>query len=106
MDNWAAAVSLAAVPEGTAQKVNMPNMSLLVINAGGHIYALKNQCPHLGCAMHKGELDGLFIKCPCHDWVFDIRSGEFTAAPEITIPTYPVKVENGEIFINLGGETR
>jgi len=47
-------------------------------------------------------LEGYILKCPCHDWRFDIRTGEFLAAPEIRLPTYPVREAAGKLFIVRG----
>jgi len=30
-----------------------------------------------------------------------VRTGAFAAAPEITIPTYAVRVDGGEVFVEL-----
>jgi 3-phenylpropionate/trans-cinnamate dioxygenase ferredoxin subunit len=106
MVNWVTVMSKDDLPEGTVHKAKVNNLPLIFVMVENTVFCLLNECPHLGCTMHRGELDGYLLKCPCHDWVFDIRSGEFTAAPEITIPVYPVKVENGEILVNLGGESK
>jgi nitrite reductase/ring-hydroxylating ferredoxin subunit len=105
MENWQAALAPQDVPEGTVQKIKLSDQPLIIVNSNGRFFALRNECPHLGCSMHRGELNGYYLTCPCHDWVFDIRSGEFTAAPEITIPVYPVKVEDEKIYVKLGGES-
>ena len=102
MDHWInTKLKEADLPEGTTAKAKVNERPVLLARVNEKIFALLNECPHLGCMMHRGALDGYLLTCPCHDWVFDIRSGEFTAAPEITIPVYPVKVEHGEILIKL-----
>ncbi|MBS3901657.1 MAG: Rieske (2Fe-2S) protein [Dethiobacter sp.] len=104
MENWITVMSANKLTEGSISKNKLGNNSFLLIKREDAIYALLNQCPHLGCAMHNGELSGYILKCPCHDWLFDIRTGQFITAPEIKIPTFPVKVEAGEIMVNMGGE--
>lgn len=104
MENWVRVLDTETVAEGSVVKADVKGRSLILTKAGGSVYALFNECPHLGCAMHRGTLSGYHLSCPCHSWVFDIRNGEFTAAPEIKIPTFPVKVEGGEILVNLGGK--
>ncbi|MEW6621863.1 MAG: Rieske 2Fe-2S domain-containing protein [Bacillota bacterium] len=64
-------------------------------------WRIHNQCPHLGCALHKGKMKGYYLECPCHDWLFDVRTGEFEAAPEITVPTYEVKIEEGKVYVKV-----
>ncbi len=41
------------------------------------------------------------ITCPCHDWRFDIRSGVFLDAEELSIATYRVKSEEGKVLVEL-----
>ena len=41
--------------------------------------------------------------CPCHDWRFDVRSGEFLDAPELRIATFATKVEDGKVLVELKG---
>ena len=58
------------------------------------------------CPLSKGELEGYVIKCPCHDWRFDIRSGEFLDAKELKIPVYELKVSDGNIYLKMVGESQ
>jgi len=41
------------------------------------------------------------MKCPCHDWRYDIRTGAFVDAGEISLKTYRWKVVEGGIFIKI-----
>jgi 3-phenylpropionate/trans-cinnamate dioxygenase ferredoxin component len=42
------------------------------------------------------------VECPRHSGVFDYRTGEPTHAPAcINLPTYPVKVEDGQVCIEV-----
>jgi nitrite reductase/ring-hydroxylating ferredoxin subunit len=61
--------------------------TVLLVRAEGGLFALESKCPHLGCSLERGTLDGFLLKCPCHDWIFDIRTGGFTAAREIKLKT-------------------
>lgn len=105
MESWITVMPADKLAEGSVSKVRLGSQSLLLIRSSGAIYALLDQCPHLGCPMHRGELSGFILKCPCHDWLFDIRNGEFITAPEIKIPIYSVKVEDGTILVSMGGES-
>lgn len=104
MNRWVSTGPSEKLGEGEPLKVKVEDKQVILIKVDGVIYAMLNRCPHLGCFMHKGELSGHLLTCPCHDWVFDIRTGQFTVAPEITIPIFVTKVEDGEILIDLGGE--
>lgn len=56
------------------------------------------------CPLSKGNLDQYVITCPCHDWRFDVRTGEFLDAKEIKVATYETKVTDGNVFVNIIAE--
>jgi 3-phenylpropionate/trans-cinnamate dioxygenase ferredoxin subunit len=97
---WVFAAGREELAESGRIWLKAGGQALFLLMAGGEVFALKNECPHLGCTMHRGKLDGYLLWCPCHDWVFDVRTGEFTVAPEIRIPVYPVKTEGDSIMVN------
>jgi len=101
---WVFAVDKEELAKSGRVRVTAGGRSLLFLMIGGEVFALKNECPHLGCTMHRGKLDGYFLSCPCHDWIFDVRTGEFITAPEIKIPVYPVKIEDSQIMLNTEEE--
>jgi nitrite reductase/ring-hydroxylating ferredoxin subunit len=66
----------------------------------GTVYALSGSCAHMACPLSLGTLDGYTLMCACHDWRFDVRTGQFLDAPEIGVPTYGVTFE--EFFAERG----
>lgn len=52
--------------------------------------------------MGKGELNGCIVTCPWHGWQFDVTTGKHQTSQSLIHPTFPVKVENGELLVNLG----
>jgi 3-phenylpropionate/trans-cinnamate dioxygenase ferredoxin subunit len=87
--------------EGEMSVVFHCGMPVLLVRKSGSVYAVSNKCAHLGCTLSRGTLVGLTVKCPCHDWMFDLRTGEFISASQIKIPAYESKVEGNKIFVNL-----
>jgi Rieske Fe-S protein len=67
--------------------------------------ALSTTCPHLGCRVHWEAQNNRFF-CPCHNGTFD-SSGKATAGPPAdvnppqSLPQFPLKLENGLIFIEV-----
>jgi 3-phenylpropionate/trans-cinnamate dioxygenase ferredoxin subunit len=98
---WVATVDESAIQEDTINLVSPKGVSIILIKRDGHIYALRNRCAHMACTLAGGRLDGHTLQCPCHEWKFDITTGEFLAAREITIPTYECRSENGKIFVKM-----
>ena len=57
------------------------------------------------CGAHPAitQVMGAIIECPKHNGRFDFRTGAAKGAPVcINLATYPVKVEGGRVFLNLG----
>ena len=76
-------------------------LSVLLIRKSGRYYAVSGRCAHMACPMAGGMLKGFILQCPCHDWRYDIRTGEFLDAQEIKIATYPCRIAEGKDYIEL-----
>ncbi len=70
---------------------------------GTDFIALSSTCPHLGCQVRWEPQNDRFF-CPCHNGTFD-PSGKATGGPPgeagQSLPRYPLKVENGLLFIEV-----
>ena len=87
--------------EGSMKLVKVEGLPVLLIKQFGQIYAIDNRCPHMGCMFSGGTLDGSVIVCPCHDWRFDLKTGEYAEDPEMKLVSYECKVESGKIWVRL-----
>jgi len=72
-----------------------------VCNDQGTLRALDGLCPHAGAPLGFGNLSEGHIVCPFHLWEFDCATGEYDANPRFRVATYPVRVEDGEILIDV-----
>jgi 3-phenylpropionate/trans-cinnamate dioxygenase ferredoxin subunit len=99
---WVIAIEEDKLRENSVELVSPNGIGLLLIRkAGNEIYAVSNKCAHMACPLRRGVLDGYILKCPCHDWRFDIRTGELLEAREIKIRVYEWKVIEGNICVKL-----
>jgi 3-phenylpropionate/trans-cinnamate dioxygenase ferredoxin component len=69
----------------------------------GSYHATDGLCTHEKVHLADGfVMDGL-IECPKHNGRFDIRTGAAKGAPVcVNLVTYPVKVEGGRIWLQIG----
>jgi naphthalene 1,2-dioxygenase system ferredoxin subunit len=75
---------------------------LAVYKIEGTIYVTDDRCTHQEASLADGYLDGTTIECPRHQGVFDICTGKALGPPlETNLRTYPVKVDNGRVLINV-----
>jgi 3-phenylpropionate/trans-cinnamate dioxygenase ferredoxin subunit len=85
---------------GALLRVEVAGALICLANVGGHIYAVSDDCPHIGGALSDGELEGCMLTCPVHLARFDVRDGHVLRGPaREDVPSYPVRVEQGEIYI-------
>jgi nitrite reductase/ring-hydroxylating ferredoxin subunit len=99
---WTYVIDDAALPEGRMAQVFPLGVNIVIARVEGTIYAVDGKCPHMACPLFSGTIDGHILTCPCHDWRFDIKTGAFLDAPEINLAAYPVKSEDGKLFVSLG----
>lgn len=101
--NWVRVAALADVAPGTVQSVDVGERQLAIYHLeNGEVYCTDNICTHAFAMLSDGWLEGCIIECPLHAGQFDVRTGAGQGAPiEEDIATFPVRVENGEILVQV-----
>lgn len=100
--NWIDAAARDAVPAGDVVGVAVAGKDIALYEVEGEVFATSNVCTHGHARMSDGFLEGREIECPLHQGKFDVCSGKALCAPLTEdIPTYPVKIENGRIYVAL-----
>jgi len=89
----------ADVPLGCSIKVSIDDEDIALFNRGGEFYAISDICPHRGAPLSEGFLEQDKVFCPLHCFDFNLKTGECSVAPHLTVATYPTKVEDGDVFI-------
>jgi 3-phenylpropionate/trans-cinnamate dioxygenase ferredoxin component len=66
-------------------------------------HATDGHCTHEQTLLCDGLVEGGVIECPKHNGRFDYASGKALGAPVLVdLRTYPVQVENGTVYIDVG----
>jgi 3-phenylpropionate/trans-cinnamate dioxygenase ferredoxin subunit len=98
-------IPVAAVEEvGNGERIflEIDGRAIALFNIAGEYFAIADMCSHDGAPVADGELEGFMISCPRHGAHFDVRTGKVHTLPAVVdIPAYPVRVEDGEIFVGL-----
>jgi 3-phenylpropionate/trans-cinnamate dioxygenase ferredoxin component len=90
------------IAPGTVRSFGVDGKQVAVCNVDGTFYAIDDVCTHDGGALDQGELEGDQIECPRHGARFDVKSGRALALPAVMpVKAYPVRVENGEIKVEV-----
>jgi nitrite reductase/ring-hydroxylating ferredoxin subunit len=72
---------------------------ILVVYDRGRVVALDNRCPHMGFPLDKGSVDDGILTCHWHHARFDLASGCTFDLWADDVPTCPVELRGGEIWI-------
>jgi 3-phenylpropionate/trans-cinnamate dioxygenase ferredoxin subunit len=102
--DWVHVLDEADMPEGNLVAVYPLGVNIAMARFMGKFYAFEGKCFHMGCPLASGTLEGSILTCPCHDWRFDIRTGEFIAAAELRLAMYPMRNENGKLLIGMNSK--
>ncbi|NWJ44539.1 MAG: non-heme iron oxygenase ferredoxin subunit [Chloroflexi bacterium] len=91
------------IKPGQIKELKAGSAKVAVANVSGQYYAFSPWCPHQGWPLWSGDLKGELVRCYLHRWQFNVRTGENEAPGGIpvTLPTYPLKVEDGEIWVDI-----
>ncbi len=102
--NWVRVAAVSDVGEGSVIGVETMGLNLAIYHlAGGEICVTDNVCTHAFALLSEGWLEDNIIECPLHAGQFDVRTGKGLGAPiEADLKVFPVKLEAGDILIDLG----
>jgi len=95
---------------GDRMIVEVEGLSIGVFNVDGEYHAINNVCPHQLAPLCEGTLtgtvtaedvgeynwerDGRIVRCPWHNWEFDVTTGQSVFNPHaVRTRTYDVSVE-------------
>jgi nitrite reductase (NADH) small subunit len=92
---------LSELPPGSLIEVVRGDEIYALCNVDGDVRALSGVCPHAGGPLGQGAMEGSLVTCPFHAWQFESATGACDFNETICVPTYPVRVENGEIFVDI-----
>lgn len=112
------------IPEGEKKIITVNGRSIGVYNIGGEFFAIRNTCPHQGAPLCSGittafidssgpgnfthQREGEIVRCPWHQWEFDIKTGCMAVDPkkrtksyEVTVERFDVSVEDKDIYVHI-----
>ena len=65
----------------------------------GQVHAVDNRCPHMGFPLHRGTVKDGILTCHWHHADFDLVSGCTFNLFADDVPTYPVEVKDGQVWL-------
>jgi len=104
MTEWIQAVRSSEVKEKIPKKIRCQGKPIAIFRHNGQLFALLDRCLHQGAPLSAGYAENNFAVCIYHGWRFALEDGHFQNNPAGRIPVFPVKEENGLIYIGFESE--
>ncbi len=105
---WFKAAPADAFPQNGGACVQYKGMQIAVFHfkATNEWYASQNMCPHrMQMALSRGLIGDACgepkVACPFHKRSFSLVTGQNLNGEEYAIQVYPVKIEDGYVYIGL-----
>jgi nitrite reductase/ring-hydroxylating ferredoxin subunit len=86
---------------GNAASISLFARPFAVFNVDGTLHGLNGACSHMKANLAAGDLQERIVQCRMHGWEFDVTTGVCLTVPEMDLETYPVKVEEGAVWIGV-----
>ena len=93
----------APAPPADGEMITVEHEGSVVAVAmlAGELHAFDDTCPHAGCSLAEGELDGENVICPCHQASFDVTTGDVVDGPAPSgVAVWSVAVADGALVVS------
>ena len=78
------------------------NKTYCIYNIKDGFFATDGMCTHEDVHLEDGLVTDNEIECPMHQGIFNIKTGKVIQDPPCDdLRTYPIKVENNKIYIQI-----
>ena len=103
MSNWKKICAVSDVPVLGSRVVHAEEVAIIAVlrNSADEIFAVRDKCPHKGGPLSQGIVHGSTVTCPLHSWKIQLEDGQVVPPDVGCVKKFPVKVENGEVFLGL-----
>jgi 3-phenylpropionate/trans-cinnamate dioxygenase ferredoxin subunit len=113
--DWIEVAKLPEVPDGGVRFVEFDGRRAVMVRAGERVFVVSALCPHMAGPLARGKLSHPLvasapgdlrvdferpcIRCPWHNWDFDLATGESVADPTQAVRTYPTRIRDGIVLV-------
>ena len=102
MANWIQVCATSEIDEEDLIRFDHDGRTLCIYHTEKGFFATDGMCTHEEEHLEFGLVIGTVIECPLHQGRFDVCTGRALGAPVWEdLKTYPVKVEQGMIFVEI-----
>jgi 3-phenylpropionate/trans-cinnamate dioxygenase ferredoxin subunit len=112
MLGWQRLCKTEDVVLGLSKKIEISGFIVMVAHIESGFFVVDATCPHMGGDLSMGKIVGGSVICPRHGSTYDLATGKMlkdvggairflTRKGAADIRSYPVKIENGSVLVNL-----
>ena len=101
-------VPLSEIEHGTAHRVEVDGVPVVLVRIDDDVYAIGDTCSHAEVSLSGGEVycDEKEIECPQHGSVFSLETGEPATLPATQpVPVFDVSVSDGVVTVRARADT-
>ena len=104
-ENWVHACATSDIDEEDLIRFDHGEQTFCIYHTPEGFFATDGICTHEEQHLEDGMVIDCVIECPLHQGRFDVRNGKALSAPVcVDLKSWPVKIENGEIYLDLGSD--
>jgi nitrite reductase/ring-hydroxylating ferredoxin subunit/uncharacterized membrane protein len=93
------------IAEGQTRRVEVGDFPVMVARSNGRLYAIADLCPHLGCSLADGSLNGGSVVCNCHGSRFDLADGSVLEGPATTpVRAFEIQIQGERALLRPRAE--
>jgi 3-phenylpropionate/trans-cinnamate dioxygenase ferredoxin subunit len=102
VSDFVRACALSEVPEEGALGIEIGDVPVAIVRAGGEVFAIHDVCSHEEVPLSEGEVYDHTVECWLHGSCFDVRTGKPTGPPATqAVPVYQVRVDGDDVLVAL-----
>jgi 3-phenylpropionate/trans-cinnamate dioxygenase ferredoxin subunit len=103
--NWVEAVAFDSIGEDDVVPFTVDGRDFAIYRTTeGDVFASDGHCTHERTLLCDGLVMDATIECPKHNGLFSLIDGMALGAPVlVNLKMFPVKVEDGKIYIDVDG---
>ncbi len=102
MSDWVYVCENSEIDLEDLKRFDHQNKTYCIYNIKDGFFATDGMCTHEDVHLEDGLVTDNEIECPMHQGIFNIKTGKVIQDPPCDdLRTYPIKVENNKIYIQI-----
>ena len=98
---WIAALPETGLPVGGHRRLELGGQPILLAHLADGWHAVHDTCLQRGASLSAAPLEGDEAVCHLLFWRFNVRSGACSQVPSMALRVFPVKVEQGGVYVEV-----